>query len=191
MNTETQNTKQIVQLKERIGHLTKPSILYGCCISFCLIILIFAYKPSIIKLHNAANKLHEVKIELLNQRSTIAALEKSEIRGEVMQRNEVPLALAELTEKGRELGLDFSSISPRKLQETTQAGIRKLPISFTIESEYKNIGQFLAFVEGFSRSVAEVESLFMSLRENNPPKLNVELVLNLYVETEVEIENAT
>ena len=115
-------------------------------------------------------------------------MEKSDVTGEIIQRNEVPLALAELTEKGREIELDFSSISPSQLQETTQAGIRKLPISFTIESEYKNVGQFLAFVEEFPRSVAEVESLSMSLRENNPPKLNVELVLNLYVEIEVEIE---
>jgi len=104
-----------------------------------------------------------------------------------MQRNEIPLAIAELTEKGRELGLNFSSISPGELQETTQASIRKLPISFTIESEYKNVGQFLAYVEGFSRSIAEVESLSIRPRENNLPKLSVELVLNLYV----EIENAT
>jgi len=187
MKTETKITNKIVQLKERLGPFKKPPILYGCGVFICLIILIFAYKPLIIKLHNAANKLHEVEIELLNQRSTIAALEKSDVTGEIIQRNEVSLALAELTEKGRELGLDFSSISPSQPQETTQDGIGKLPISFTIESEYKNVGQFLAFVEGFPRSVAEVESLSMSLRENNPPKLNVELVLNLYV----EIENAT
>jgi len=141
----------------------------------------------IIKLHDAANRLHEVETELLNQRSTIAAWEKSDVKGQVMQRNEVPLAIAELTEKGRELGLNFSSITPRELLQTTQASIRKLPISFTIESEYKNVGQFLAYIEGFSRSIAEVESLSLRPRENNLPKLSVELVLNLYV----EIENAT
>ena len=80
------------------------------------------------------------------------------------------------------MGLTFSSISPRQLQETTQASIRKLPINFTIESEYKDIGQFLAYVEGFSRTVAEVESLSIRPRRKNPPKLSVELVLNLYVE---------
>ncbi len=95
--------------------------------------------------------------------------------------------LSPVTEKGRDLGLNFSSISPRELQETTQAGIRKLPISLTIESEYKNVGQFLAYVEGFPRSIAEVESLSIRPRENNPPKLSVEFLLNLYV----EIENAT
>jgi len=119
---------------------------------------------------------------VLNQRGAIAASKKSDVKGQMMQRNEVPLAIAELTEKGRELGLNFTSISPKQLQETTQASIRKLPISFTIESEYKNVGQFLAYVEEFSRTIVEVKSLSIRPRENNPPKLSVELVLNLYVE---------
>jgi len=68
------------------------------------------------------------------------------------------------------------------LQEITQADIQKLPISFTIESEYKNTGQFLTFIEEFSNSIVEVESLSIRPGKNNPPELNVELVLNLYVE---------
>ena len=182
-------TKEISQARNRTMRLIEslgPSktllILCACCVLSGLIILIFAYRPLMIKLHDAANRLHEVETKLLNQRGAIAALEKSDVKGEMMQRNEVPLAIAELTEKGRDLGLNFSSISPRQLQETTQAGIWKLPINFTIESEYKNVGQFLAYVEGFSRTIAEVESLSIRPRENKLPKLSVELVLNLYVE---------
>ena len=188
---KTEENSQVKNGTIRLIESLEPSkallILYACCVLSGLIILNFAYRPLMVKLRDAANRLHEVKTELLNQRSTIAALEDSNVKGEMTKLNEVPLTIAELTKKGRDLGLNFSSISPGKLQNTTQAGIRKLPISFTIESEYKNVGQFLAFVEGFSRSIAEVESLSMSLRENNPPKLNVELILNLYV----EIENAT
>jgi Tfp pilus assembly protein PilO len=92
------------------------------------------------------------------------------------------MAIAELTEKGRSLGLQFSSIAQQPLQEITQADIQKLPISFTIESEYKNTGQFLTFIEEFSNSIVEVESLSIHPRKNNPPELSVELVLNLYVE---------
>ncbi len=186
-------TKEIAQVRNKANRLIEslgPSktllILQACCVLFGLIILIFVYIPLMIKLHNAANKLHEVQTELLNQHSAIAALEKLNTKGQMIQRNEVSLAIAELTEKGRGLGLNFSSISPRQLQKTTQAGIRKLPISFTIESEYKNVGQFLAYVEGFSRSIAEVESLSIRPRENNLSKLSAELVLNLYVEIENE-----
>jgi Tfp pilus assembly protein PilO len=187
MKTEAKITNRTIRLKESLGPFKKLHILCACCAFSGLIILIFAYRPLIIKLHHAANRLHEVETELLSQHAAIAVSENSEGKGQMIQRNEVPLAIAKLTEKGRGLGLNFSSISPGQLQETTQTSIRKLPISFTIESEYKNIGQFLAYVEGFSRSVAEVESLSIRPRENNLPKLNVELILNLYV----EIENAT
>ncbi len=187
MKTEAITTNRTIRLKESLGPFRKLHILYACCALSGLIILIFAYRPLIIKLHDAANKLNEVETKLLNQHGAIAASKKSDVKGRMMRRNEVPLAIAELTEKGRELGLNFSSISPRQLQETTQAGIWKLPINFTIESEYKNVGQFLAYVEGFSRTIAEVESLSIRPRKNNLPKLSVELVLNLYV----EITNAT
>ena len=187
MKTEAKITNRTIRLRESLGPFRRLHILYACCAFSGLITLIFAYRPLMIKLHDAANRLHEVETKLLNQRSAIAASEKSDVKGQIMQRNEVPLAIGELTEKGRDLGLNFSSISPSQLQETSQAGIRKLPISFTIESEYKNVGQFLAYVEGFPRSIAEVESLSIRPRENNLPKLSVELVLNLYVET----ENAT
>ncbi len=187
MKTEAKITNRIIRLIESLGPSKTLLILCACCVLSGLIILIFAYWPLMIKLRNAANRLHEVQTKVLNQRGAIAASKKSDVKGEMMQRNEVPLAIAELTEKGRDLGLYFSSISPRELQETTQASIRKLPISFTIESEYKNAGQFLAYTEEFSRSIAEVESLSIRPRENNLPKLSVELVLNLYV----EIENAT
>jgi len=182
-------TKDIAQVRNRPIRLIEslgPSkillILCACCVLSGLIILIFVYRPLMNKLHNAANRLHEVETKVLNQRGAIAASKKSDVKGQMMQRNEVPLAIAELTEKGRELGLNFTSISPKQLQETTQASIRKLPISFTIESEYKNVGQFLAYVEEFSRTIVEVKSLSIRPRENNPPKLSVELVLNLYVE---------
>jgi len=187
MKTEAKITERMIRLKESLGPSKTLLILCVCCALFGLIILIFAYRPLMIKLHDAANRLREVQIELLDQHGAIAASEKSDVKGEIMQRNEVPLAIAELTDKGRELRLNFSSISPSQLQQTTQAGIQNLPLSFTIESEYKNVGQFLVYVEGFTRSVAEVESLTICPIENNLPKLSVELVLNLYV----EVENAT
>ncbi len=189
MKTEeiAQVRKRTIRLIESLGPSKALLILCACCVLCGLIILIFVYRPLMIQLHDAANRLHEVETKLLNQRGAIAASKKSDVKGQMMQRNEVPLAIAELTEKGRDLGLNFSSISPRQLQETTQAGIRKLPINFTIESEYKNVGQFLAYVEGFSRTIAEVESLSIRPRGKKLPKLSVELVLNLYV----EIANAT
>jgi len=184
MKTEkiAQVRNRTIRLIESLGPSKTLLILCACCVLSGLIILIFVYRPLMIKLRDAANRLYEVETKLLSQHAAIAALEKSDIKGQVMQRKEVPQAIGELTERARELGLNFSSISPDQLHQTSQASIRKLPISFTIESEYKNVGQFLTYVEEFPRSIVEVESLSIRPREDNLPKLSVELVLNLYVE---------
>ncbi len=118
----------------------------------------------------------------MNQQSTIAALDNSNVKSRLIQQNDISLAITDLTEKGRSLGLQFSSIAQQPLRETTQAGIAKLPISFTIESEYKTVGQFLAYIEDLSGGITEVESLSIRPRKENPSKLSVKLVLNLYVE---------
>ena len=182
MKTEADITNNAIRSKESIGPFRKRHILYVCCALSGLIILIFAYWPLMTKLHDAAKKLPEIETKLLNQRGAIASSENSDVKGRMMRQSEVSLAIAELTEKGRDLGLNFSSISPSRLQETTQTGIRKLPINFTIESEYKAVGQFLTYVEDFSDHIAEVEDLYICPSENDSTKLNVKIILNLYVE---------
>jgi Tfp pilus assembly protein PilO len=186
MKTEAKITGGTIRLKKILEYFRKPHILYGSCVFFGLIILILAYWPLIIKLHQAAKSLWQLQSELLSQRSAIAVAEDLGTRGEIIPQNEVPQAIVEITEKGRELGLDFSSISPRALQQTAQPDIGKLPISFVIESEYKNLGQLLIYIEEHFHSVAEVESISIHPSKSSLPKLSVELVLNLYVETENE-----
>jgi Tfp pilus assembly protein PilO len=186
MKTEINIVSRIIKLKEILEPSKTLYILCVFCVLLGLIILLFAYQPLIVKLHDASNKLRELEIELLNQHSAIAVLDKPDVEGKIIQQNEIPSEITELTKKGRELGLDFNSISPRELQDTTQAGIWKLPIGLTIESEYKNFGQFLAFVEESSNSIVEVESLSIRPKDKNLLALSVDLVLCLYV----EIENA-
>jgi len=187
MNTKEESTNRAIGSKKGLKYLKKPATLYACCGLLGLIALIFLYRPLLIKLQEAAGRLRDVETELLNQRSAISSLPESNLGTKIMPRDEVPLTIADLTEKGRELGLDFGSISPGALVETTQAGIGKLPISFAIESEYKNVGQFLAYVEEYPRSVTEVTSLSIRAREETLSKLDVQLAINLCV----EIENAT
>ncbi len=186
MKTEAKNTDRTFRLKAILESYRKPHILYACCVLLGLIILIFAYWPLITRLHKAANSLGQLQSELLSQRAAIAAVRDLSAKCEIIEQNEVPTAIVELTEKGRGLGLNFSSISPRDLQQTAQPRIGKLPISFTIESEYKNLGQLLIYIEEFFHSIAEIDSISIHPGKDSLPRLNVELVLNLYVETEDE-----
>jgi len=186
MKTEMNIVNRIVRLKESLGISKALYILCACCVLSALLILTFVYRPLMGRLHDASNKLQEVETELLNQQSTIAASNALGIKGKIVQQNEIPLAIDALTEKGKELGLQFRAISPSELQQTTQASIWKLPVSFAIESEYKNMGQFLDYIEGASPVIAETESLSLRSERGNQSKLSTELTLNLYVEKRYE-----
>ncbi len=181
MKTEAKITNRMIRLKESLGP-RKMHMLQACCALSGLIILLFAYWPLMSKLNNAANRLGEVQAELLDQQSAIAALDNPNVKNRLIQQDDISLAITELTEKARSLGLQFSSIAQQPLRETTQAGIAKLPISFTIESEYKTVGQLLAYIEDSSGGITEVETLSIRPKKEDPSKLSVKLVLNLYVE---------
>ena len=176
----------IARFKKSLGSPHARPILIACCVLPCLVFIIFGHRPLIEKLKDASNRLQEAKTELSEQHRAIAALKKIDVKGKMIQQNEIPLAIDELTEKGREFGLQFSSISPSQLRETTQPGIWKLPVSFIIESEYKNLGQFLDYIETSPRNIAVAESLSINPKGENLSRLSVGLVVNLYVERKNE-----
>lgn len=167
-----------------LGHSATRLTLRVCCALGGLTAAILAYGLLMITLHNKANVLHEMDAELLNQRCALTTLEQSDLKREVIRQDEVTLVIADLAKQGRDLGLNFDSISPGKPQDTTQTGIRTLPIDFTIESEYRSIGRFLACVEECPRDIVEIESLSVHPKQDNPCKLDVQLTLSLYAETE-------
>ncbi len=183
---KNQINDKIAQLKERLGPSNVRTALIACCVLPCLIFIIFGHKPLIDKLKDASNRLQEVETELLEQHRAIAALKKIDMKDKVIQQNEIPLAIDELIEKGREFGLQFRSISPSPLRKTAQPCIWMLPVSFVIESGYKNLGQFLDYIETSSRNIAVAESLSINPKGENLSRLSVGLVINLYVERKNE-----
>lgn len=174
----------IIKLKEGLGTRKTQFVLYGFSALLIIFILIFAYRPLMIKLRDADRELKSLEAQLLSQRSNIAALKNLSLKGRLMQQKEVSQAIDEMTEEGRTLGLKFASITPGELKKSAPDDFKKLPINFTIESEYQGLGQFLVYLEDSFDSIAEVESLSIRPREENSPKLNIELLVNLYMEAE-------
>lgn len=177
--------ESIIKLKEDLGTRQTQLILYGFCALLIVFVLIFAYRPLMIKLRNADKELKSLATQLLNERNNIAALKKLDLKCRLMQQKEVSQALDELTEKGRNLGLKFISITPKDLQKEVGGNFKVLlPITFQIECAYQSLGQFLVYLEEFPRTITEVKSLSIRPREEILPKLNVEVMVNLYMEAE-------
>lgn len=181
MKTEAKFINRMIRFKESLGP-EKLRMLQACCALSGLIILLFAYWPLMNKLNNAANSLDDIHAKLLNYQCAIAALDNSNVKNRLISQNVISMTITELTEKARSLGLQFSSIAQQSPQKTSQEGIMMLPISLTIESEYKTVGQFMAYIEDSSCGIIEVKYLSIRLKKGNLSKLSAKLILNLYVE---------
>lgn len=185
------SNEQLLKIKESINKFKqdlslrqRQLLFYGLYALLALLILLFAYRPLGGKLEDANRELNSLTSQLLSQRNNVTTLKGLKIEGKLMQQREVSLAIDELTEKGRALGLKFNSITPGKLEKSAQGDFKKLPINLKIEAGYASLGKFLAYVEEFPRTIAEVESLSIRSQEKALPNLDLDLVVNLYMEAE-------
>jgi Tfp pilus assembly protein PilO len=182
------NTTYISKIKECISKVRQDlgvsktlSILYGSLVFLVVLILIFVHRPLVIELQGKDKEFRSLESRLLNQRNIAAMFKTIDLERKLMRQKEISLAIDEITEKGRALGIKFVSIAPQKLQELEQVDVKRLPIDFKIESEYKNLGQFLTYLEEFRRSIVEVENLSIQKQKKVLPQLEVEMLVHLYI----------
>ncbi|UCB57585.1 MAG: type 4a pilus biogenesis protein PilO [Candidatus Omnitrophota bacterium] len=178
----------IVKLKENLNDRQKRLVAIALYVLLPIAILIFIYTPLRARIRNADSQLDTLTTELANQRSKADALKKLILTGRLMKQSEVSSALNEITEQGRAFGLKFISITPYKLERSTEVHARHLPISFIIESEYEGLGQFLAYLEEFPLAITELRGLNVRPGEKRRFNLNTELLVYLYMEAEDEKE---
>ncbi|MBL7091808.1 MAG: type 4a pilus biogenesis protein PilO [Candidatus Omnitrophica bacterium] len=174
--------ESIIKLREELGTRKILFILYSFCALLIVFILIVAYRPLALKLGNAQRKLDSLQTQLLAQRDNIAAFKKVDLKGRIMQQKELSQAIDEITGKGRTLGVKFISITPKELQKQAPGNFKALPTTFQMECDYKSLGQFLVYLEEFPRTTAEVKNLSVRPREKLLPKLNIEVLVDLYLE---------
>ncbi len=178
------NKGQLIKIRESLSQPQRQLIIIGSCALLFIIISIFVYRPLGIKIQDADRRLNTLTAQLASQRDKVSALKKLGLKRRLMQQKDVSLAIDEITKKGRVLDLKFISITPAKLQKSTQAGFKELPINFEIESGYQSLGKFLTYLEEFPLTIIQIKGLTIRPREETLPNLDVELLLNLYMEAE-------
>ena len=103
MNTE--NIKNIkLRLKSFIKPYMKPNIIYACAITLGLVIAMLLFRPLMNRISEASDSFSALKSELMEKYTAMAVLKDSDVKGGMIQQDEVSTAIAEIAEKGRELG---------------------------------------------------------------------------------------
>ncbi|MEA3346669.1 MAG: type 4a pilus biogenesis protein PilO, partial [Candidatus Auribacterota bacterium] len=122
----------------------------------------------------------EVETELKTAGVTIKAGESCGKR-KLPTKEGISTAIGELTKRGRSLGINFVSINHEKIKTDPDSPYEILPIHMELESECKDLGQFLNALEKLEESVVTMESFKVKRNEGIHPKITASLRAKMYL----------
>lgn len=111
-----------------------------------------------------------------------------DLRRRLPAKSSAAAILDELTKRGKELNIEFVSITPQEGRAISppqgdNAGALKykiLPIEINMRGGYRNLGEYLGIVENLETGFATVGEFHVKKDEKAPPKLIVRLVVYAY-----------
>ncbi|MDD5072934.1 MAG: type 4a pilus biogenesis protein PilO [Candidatus Omnitrophica bacterium] len=131
------------------------------------------------------NKLSAFKLDKAGVEAKVGDLRKR-----LPSKSPTPAILEELAKKGKELNIDFISITPQPaepLPEMTAAfNCKALPIDIKMRAAYKSLGDYLGSLDSFESSFAAVPEFRIAKDERTFPKLIVDMKVFTYTLEEAE-----
>lgn len=151
-------------------------------LTICVFILIlFVYRPLIVKTHSAAKELRVLE-ERLNAIRNIAKVKDGlRIKGRLLNRKEISMAIDEITKAGRVLSINFLAISPKEIEDVEGQDYQRMPVFMDLESTYQDLGLFWGSLEDLKESIVSVRSFQIYREDNILPRIKSRLVLELYL----------
>jgi len=98
-----------------------------------------------------------------------------------LPRNEVSLAIDEITKVGATMNINFLSTNPQKIRLPEQSKYPVLPIRMEIQSEYEDLGAFFGALENLEKSVVTVRGFSVRGDAMALPRLVTDIVLEIHL----------
>lgn len=140
----------------------------------------FVYLPLGSRIRKAGRELKVIEGELEMVKGTIETV-GSHGKRSLPTQEEISIAIDELTRRGRDLGINFISISPQKIEEIQDLPYGFLPIRMELESGYEDLGRFLGALEGLEESVVTIGGFEIERDERILPKVRTKLEAKMYL----------
>ncbi|MBU0759918.1 MAG: type 4a pilus biogenesis protein PilO [Candidatus Omnitrophica bacterium] len=156
-------------------------IITGVIAVVTLGVYLFLYRPAISKCSEAGCECRMIESEVLRARESMYLLKQDAAKRVFVSENNISVAIDELTKQGRSKGINFTSITPGKIENPGDVGYKILPIDMEIESTYKELAVFLGLLEGLKESLVTVKDIDIASEEIRSAKLRARLILNMYL----------
>jgi len=174
-------------IQEKIAkiELTREKLIIATAGAVVIIVLgfyLFLCSPLINKIKPARLQCISVENKLSQLRAAITAVKTEEAREITASEEDVAFAIDELTRRGKSIGINFISMTPRQLED--RGGRHKvLPVEIEVGSTYEELGVFLGLLEELKESLITVSSFTIATDNKKPHKLKTKLVIKIHIAT--------
>ena len=156
-------------------------IIAGAAAIIVLGLYLFLYRPLIARLMTARLNCKTAEAEVLQVRAVVASLKTADIKKGLITEKDISIAIDELTSQGKSKRINFTSITPKKIEKAKDPRYKILPVEMGMESTYKDLGIFLGSLDELEESLVEVRHFKITPHKEDPEKLKTKLVVDIYL----------
>ncbi|MBU0649521.1 type 4a pilus biogenesis protein PilO [Patescibacteria group bacterium] len=139
------------------------------------------YRPLINKCRLAGRECRGIETEVSRAYEAINLLKQNVKKRTFVFEKDISIAMDELTKEGRSKGINFTSITPGKIENSGNSRCKILPIDIDIESTYKELALFLGSLEELDKGLVTVKNINITSDKEKKAKLKTRLILNMYL----------
>ncbi len=189
--------KALDPLFEKVGTLSKVHRIVICVSTFIAITglsVYFLYLPKFEKIDQLNSDYKNLEKKLASAKRKAAQLNKYREKMKAAEaqfkiamkalpdKKEIPSLLTNITESGKEAGLEFLLFQPKS--EINKDFYAEIPVSIKVAGNYHNVGLFFDKVSRLSRIVNIKDIVMVASKEGNMLKTSCTAVTYRFVELE-------
>lgn len=164
--------------RERIGWVIVAAALLAGIFAY-----LFFFHPLLNKIRAKGSECRILEEELHVARNNVALLAKDRKEIPLVRREQVSLAIEELTRRGKNQGVSFISIAPRAV-DSIGGTFSVLPIDLETESRYEALGAFLGVLDELETSLVKVRNFDLAPHPKDEAKIRANVTIDLYLSPE-------
>ncbi|MDP3804528.1 MAG: type 4a pilus biogenesis protein PilO [Candidatus Omnitrophota bacterium] len=144
------------------------------------ILTAFLYLPLAKEIRVKSYEWNSLRSQLAAAHANLSAAGKESVTKRLIRREDVSSVIDGITKEGRNLRLNFKSISQKEIIDT-EDGYLVLPVQMEIEGDYERLGRFFGVLENLEGSIVRVKDFEIRRDDKILPKVSASLAINLYL----------
>lgn len=143
----------------------------------------FLYLPLAKEIRVKSYEWNSLRRNLSAAHADLLAAGKESVTKRLIRREDCASVIDGITKEGRNLRLNFKSISQKEIKDTEDRYL-VLPVQMEVEGDYERLGRFFGALENLESSIVRVENFEIRRDDKILPKVSASLAINIYLAKE-------